>query len=68
MSVEYDKFRVRLFATTKHSTVSINGQVYYFGNIGSYLKTSNATGDQICVKLVLSWITIKRGKCFLHLI
>ena len=28
VSVEYDKFRVRLFATTKHSTVSINGQVY----------------------------------------
>ena len=47
VSVEYDKFRGRLFATTKHSTVSINGQVYYFGNIGSYLKTSNATGDQI---------------------
>ena len=47
VSVEYDKFRVRLFATTKHSTVSINGQVYYFGNIGSYLKTNNATGDQI---------------------
>lgn len=47
VSVEYDKFRVRLFVTTKHSTVSINGQVYYFGNIGSYLKTNNATGDQI---------------------
>jgi DNA helicase HerA-like ATPase len=47
VSVEYDKFRVRLFSTTKHSTVSINGQVYYFGNIGSYLKTSNATGDKI---------------------
>lgn len=47
VSVEYDKFRVRLFTTTKHSTVSINGQVYYFGNIGSYLKTNNSTGDQI---------------------
>ena len=47
VSVEYDKFRVRLFSTTKHSTVSINGQVYYFGNIGSYLKTYNSTGDNI---------------------
>ena len=47
VSVEYDKFRVRLFSTTKHSTVSINGQVYYFGNIGSYLKTINSTGENI---------------------
>ena len=47
VSVEYDKFRVRLFSTTKNSTVSINGQVYYFGNIGSYLKTENSTGDKI---------------------
>lgn len=47
VSVEYDKFRVRLFSTTKHSTVSINGQIYYFGNIGSYLKTNNSTGETI---------------------
>ncbi len=47
VSVEYDKFRVRLFSTTKNSTVSINGQVYYFGNIGSYLKTNNSTGENI---------------------
>lgn len=47
VSVEYDKFRVRLFSTTKNSTLSINGQVYYFGNIGSYLKTINSTGEYI---------------------
>ena len=47
VSVEYDKFRVRLFSTKKNSTVSINGQVYYLGNIGSYLKTENSTGDKI---------------------
>lgn len=47
VSVEYDKFRVRLFSTTRNSTVSINGQVYYFGNIGSYLKTINSTGENI---------------------
>jgi len=47
VSVEYDKFRVRLFSTTKNSTVSINGQVYYFGNIGSFLKTENSIGDKI---------------------
>ena len=35
ISVEYDKFRVRLFHATRNSTVNIDGRVYYFGNIGS---------------------------------
>ena len=30
VSVEYDKFRVRLFHTTRNSTVNIDGKVYYF--------------------------------------
>lgn len=47
ISVEYDKFHVKLFHTTKTSTVSLNGQIYYFGNIGSFLKTRNAVGDYI---------------------
>ena len=42
ISVEYDKFRVRLFHSTRNSTVNIDGKVYYFGNIGSYLKTANS--------------------------
>ena len=64
VSVEYDKFRVWLFATTKHSTVSINGQVYYFGNIGSYLKTSNATGDQILCEVSAILDYNQEGKMF----
>lgn len=47
ISVEYDKFKVKLFHTTKHSTVSIDGYIYYFGNIGSYLKTENSIGEVI---------------------
>ena len=47
VSVEFDKFKVRLFSTTKTSTVNINGQIYYFGNIGSYLKTTNSTSATI---------------------
>ena len=47
ISVEYDKFKVKLFHTTKHSTVSIDGYIYYFGNIGSYLKTENSIGEII---------------------
>lgn len=52
ISVEYDKFRVRLFHTTKNSTITIQGHVYYFGNIGSYLKTYNSTGDFILCEVV----------------
>lgn len=52
VSVEYDKFRVKLFHTTKTSTISLNGQIYYFGNIGSFLKTQNATGDYIICEVI----------------
>lgn len=58
ISVEYDKFRVRLFHTTQNSTINIDGKVYYFGNIGSYLKTTNSSGDHIIceVTAVVDWI------------
>lgn len=52
ISVEFDKFRIKLFHTTKTSTVSLEGQVYYFGNIGSYLKTQNPTGETIICEVV----------------
>ena len=58
ISVEYDKFRVKLFHTTRTSTVNINGKVYYFGNIGSFLKTSNSSGESIICEIssVVDWI------------
>ena len=58
ISVEYDKFRVRLFHTTRNSTVNIGGKVYYFGNIGSYLKTLNSSGEYIMCEVVsvVDWV------------
>lgn len=58
ISVEYDKFRVRLFHTTKNSTVNIEGKVYYFGNIGSYLKTVNSSGEYIMCEVIsiVDWV------------
>lgn len=58
ISVEYDKFRVRLFHTTRNSTVNIDGEVYYFGNIGSYLKTINSSGEYILCEVVsiVDWV------------
>ncbi len=52
VSVEYDKFRVKLFHNTKISTVNISGKVYYFGNIGSYLKVNNSLGDSIVCEVI----------------
>ena len=52
ISVEYDKFRVRLFHATRNSTVNIDGTVYYFGNIGSYLKTLNSSGEYVLCEVV----------------
>lgn len=52
ISVEFDKFRIKLFHTTKTSTVSIEGKVYYFGNIGSYLKVENSIGDNIICEVI----------------
>ena len=52
ISVEYDKFKVKLYHTTKNSAITLNGQIYYFGNIGSYLKTHNAIGDAILCEVV----------------
>lgn len=58
ISVEYDKFRIRLFHTTRNSTVNIDGKVYYFGNIGSYLKTINSSGEYILCEVVsiVDWV------------
>lgn len=50
--VEYNQFRVRLFQSTRNSTTSIGGAVYYFGNIGSYLKTCNVSGEVIVCEVV----------------
>ena len=52
IQVEYNQFRVRLFQTTRNSTASIDGVVYYFGNIGSYLKTSNVAGEKIICEVI----------------
>ena len=50
--VGYNQFRVRLFQSTRNSTTSIDGSVYYFGNIGSYLKTCNVSGEVIICEVV----------------
>ena len=52
ISVEYDRFKIRLYNDAKTSTVSIKGHVYYYGNIGSYLKTMNSIGESILCEVI----------------
>jgi uncharacterized protein len=52
ISIEYNQFKVKLFHSSKTSTVSINGDVYYFGNIGSFLKAENSKGDFIICEVI----------------
>lgn len=64
ISIEYDKFRVKLFNSTRNSTVNIDGKVYYFGNIGSYLKTKNSAGEYIIGEVIsiADWIGDMKSK------
>lgn len=52
VSVEFDKFRVKLLDSSKNSTISIDGQIYFFGNIGSYVKAENINGDNIICEVI----------------
>lgn len=64
ISVEYDKFRVKLFHSTKTSIISIDGQVYFFGNIGSFLKVFNPTGESIICEVIAIMDRSNDGKVF----
>lgn len=47
ISIEYDRFKVRLLNDAKVASISIKGKIYHFGNIGSYLKVSNHANEMI---------------------
>lgn len=52
IQVQFDKFNVKLFHTTKHSTITIDGNVYHYGNIGGFVRTSNSLGESIICEVV----------------
>lgn len=52
VSIQFDQFRVRIFSDVRGGTLSIHGEIYYFGNIGSYLKTQNALGEDIICEVI----------------
>ncbi|MBL0702640.1 MAG: ATP-binding protein [Sulfurospirillum sp.] len=52
ISINFNQFKVKIFSEITGGLVNINGDIYYFGNIGSYLKTTNAVGEHIICEVV----------------
>uniref|UniRef100_UPI00112F99E5 helicase HerA domain-containing protein n=1 Tax=Campylobacter concisus TaxID=199 RepID=UPI00112F99E5 len=52
VSINFNQFKVKIFSEITGGSVNINGDTYYFGNIGSYLKTVNAIGESIVCEVV----------------
>ncbi len=51
-SVNYSQFQVKISSEIRGNTVNLAGTVYYFGNIGSYLKTTNAVGETLLCEVI----------------
>ncbi len=52
ISINFNQFKVKIFSEITGGSVNIDGEIYYFGNIGSYLKTTNAIGENIICEVV----------------
>ena len=52
ISINFNQFKVKIFSEITGGSVNISGDIYYFGNIGSYLKTVNAIGENIICEVV----------------
>ncbi|MDO9139321.1 MAG: DUF87 domain-containing protein, partial [Methylobacter sp.] len=51
-SVNFNQFRVKISSEIRGNSVNLAGAVYYFGNIGSYLKTTNAVGENLLCEVI----------------
>ncbi|MFI0471640.1 ATP-binding protein [Halomonas sp. HMF6819] len=52
VSISYNVFRAQIFSSLKSNSLNIEGDVYYFGNIGSYLKVKNNIGEVVLCEVV----------------
>ena len=51
-SINYSQLKVKISSEIRGSSVNLHGNVYYFGNIGSYLKVSNAVEEVIICEVI----------------
>ncbi len=52
ISINYSQIKVKISSEIRGSSVNLHGNVYYFGNIGSYLKITNAVEEIIICEVV----------------
>ncbi len=52
VSINYSQLKVKISSEIRGSSVNLHGNVYYFGNIGSYLKITNAVEEIIICEVV----------------
>ncbi|EBA01307.1 ATP-binding protein [Marinobacter sp. ELB17] len=51
-SINYSQLKVKISSEIRGSSANLHGNVYYFGNIGSYLKVSNAIEEIIICEVI----------------
>lgn len=52
ISINYNQLKVKISSEIRGSSVNLHGNIYYFGNIGSYLKITNAVKEIIICEVI----------------
>ncbi len=52
VSIDYSQLKVKISSEIRGGSVNYLGNVYYFGNIGSYLKITNAVEETIICEVI----------------
>lgn len=52
VAIDYNKFKVQISAEITGNVINSLGKIYYFGNIGSYLKVNNSIGETLICEVV----------------
>ena len=50
--IDYSQLKVKISSEIRGSSVNLEGNVYYFGNIGNYLKIKNAVSEVIICEVM----------------
>lgn len=52
IGINYSQLKVKLSSEIRGSSVNLHGNIYYFGNIGSYLKVTNSIDEVIICEVI----------------
>jgi len=52
IGINYSQLKVKISSEIRGGSVNLGGDIYYFGNIGSYLKIANAVHEIIIWELI----------------